>query len=107
MAGFEAAPVWLLEVVGKKKIGDLLAPTAQRQLRIVSRALEDAQRDHDELADVARLLATAHADRDRLEIEVSQLRVEIARLNAELAAERAVATPAPPSTPSATARTGS
>lgn len=86
--GVEAALLWLLEVVGKKKIGDLLAPRDERALRSTARALEDSQNERDELAGVAQILTAALEQRDALQLEVFALRVENQHLKDELAALR-------------------
>jgi len=80
-----AVVVWLAEVVGKKKIGDLLESRDKRKLRSLYRAFADAQDQNDELAEVARLLARVEEQRDFAQAETMRLNVENAELRRVIA----------------------
>ena len=106
LSGVGAALVWLVEVIGKKKIGDLLTSGDARASRAVQRALIESQDKLDEMADMARGYAAALEQRDALHLENLKLRIENNTLRTELAALKPPpdVTPPPPSIPSATAR---
>lgn len=86
--GVEAALLWLLEVVGKKKIGDLLTARPTRELQTLGRALEESHNVRDDLLDTARLLTDVALQRDSLQLQVFELRLENQKLRDEPAAAR-------------------
>ncbi len=88
-----AVVVWVAEVIGKKKLGDLLETRSKREIRSLYRALADVQDQRDELAEVARLLARVEAQRDAVQSAAMRLSVENAELRAEIAALKAATNP--------------
>lgn len=78
MAGFEAALLWLADVIAKKKLADLLQSGGATRQRMLEKALVAAQNELDELRNDRALLARVIAQRDTLHAEVLALRRAVA-----------------------------